>query len=44
MVGDIYFERADIIVAPLAIISMRFPYVDYIYPITHEIGKYSIGK
>ena len=36
MVGDVYFKNADIIVAPLAIISTRIPYIDYLNPITFE--------
>ena len=36
MVGDVYFQNADIIVAPLAIISTRIPYIDFLNPITFE--------
>ena len=33
IVGDIFFERADIVVAPLAIILRRRLYIDYLPPV-----------
>ena len=38
MVGDIYFNRADIIVAPLAITLSRFSYIEYLPHITFAEG------
>ena len=41
MVGDLFFKRADLIVATLTIMLKRGLYIDYLLPLTKEdVGLY----
>ena len=44
IVGDLFYEKVDLIVAPLAILYRRALYIDYLLPITQKIMGLFIPK